>query len=73
MRSDEQMCSNGAMANHTHLDEFRLLTKTSKLYCDSGKPSKRLLTTWLSRDLRHRAHSTSRVTKGFIHLDSDNT
>ena len=41
MRSDERMSSNGAMANHTHLDEFRLLiTKTSKLYYDSGRPGK---------------------------------
>lgn len=36
MRSIEQMCSNGAMANHTRLDELRLLTKASKLYYEQG-------------------------------------
>lgn len=32
MRSVEQMCSRVAMANHTRIDELRLLTKTNKLY-----------------------------------------
>jgi len=37
MRNIEQMCSDGAMANHTRLDELRLLTKTSKLYYEQGQ------------------------------------
>jgi len=36
MRSIEQMYSNEAMANHTRLDELRLLTKASKLYYEQG-------------------------------------
>lgn len=68
MRSVEQMCSDGAVANHTRLDELRLLTKTSKLYYEQGRPSKRLLTTCVSRDLRSHASSSRRVTKGSLTL-----
>jgi len=37
MRNIEQMCSDGAMAHNTRLDELRLLTKTSKLYYEQGQ------------------------------------
>jgi hypothetical protein len=43
MRSVEQMCSRVAMANHTRINELRLLTKTSKPYYEQGYAHKSML------------------------------